>query len=79
MTRGAVLPTSQLPETRQPTPRQLEVLRLLAQGKSYAEVAEDMVITLQSVKNHATNAYQRMGASSAIQAFIRLGWLRPDA
>lgn len=64
------------PEARPPTPRQLEVLRLLAQGKNYRAVADELFISVHSVKNHATMVYDRMQVDSAIQAFIKLGWLR---
>lgn len=77
MTRG-VAPSFM--ESRQPpTPRQREVLRLLAQGLHYDEVGRAMGLPTQTVKNHASLAYHRMKVDSAIQAFIHLGWLRPDA
>lgn len=59
-----------------PTQRQMEVLRLLAQGRTYKEVADEMCIVTHSVKQHATNAYDRLGVHSNVQAFIALGWLK---
>lgn len=76
MTRGAVLPSGPSQEDRPPTPRQMEVLRLMAQGLTQVEIADRLVLSVQSVKNHKMNAYQRLGVASGIQAMIRLGWVK---
>jgi DNA-binding CsgD family transcriptional regulator len=43
------------------TPRQLEVLHLLEEGKSHAEIAEQLVITKGAVQFHVSNIYFKLG------------------
>ena len=69
-------PEPSLEVRKVPTQRQMEVLRLMAEGLTQVEIAERMVISVQSVKNHKMNAYQRLGVTSGIKALIALGWLR---
>ena len=57
-------------------PRELDVLRLVATGAKQEAVAHELGITVQTVKNHLTSAYRRLGVTSAIEAFGTLGWLR---
>ena len=59
-----------------PTPRQLEVLRLMASGMTQEQIAEAMVLAVQSVKNHKSEAYRRLGVANMTQAYLRLGWLQ---
>lgn len=39
------------------TPRQLQILRLAAWGKSIDAISRDLGIARQTVKNHGTNMY----------------------
>ncbi len=55
-----------LPE--QLSSRELEVLRLLAAGHSYADIAEMLVIGLNTVKTHVKNVYGKLGARNRTQA-----------
>lgn len=48
--------------------RELEVLRLLAAGHSYADIAEMLVIGLNTVKTHVKNIYGKLGARNRTQA-----------
>ena len=50
------------------TPRQLEVLRLVAQGLSDMEVAEHLVISRRTVNNHLTAVYSKLGVHSRKEA-----------
>ena len=59
-----------------PTQRQMEVLRLLAQGLTDDEVARALGLSRQSVKNHKTELFRRMKVHSKVEAFIVMGWLR---
>ena len=59
-----------------PTPGQLLVLREIAKGDGYKKAGSRLGVSEQTVKNHAADAYKRIGASSAIEAFAMLGWLR---
>lgn len=75
MTAGSIR-SGAVPEARQPTPRQLEVLRLLAQGLTDDEAARALGLSRQSVKNHKTELFRRMKVHSKVEAFIVMGWLR---
>jgi DNA-binding NarL/FixJ family response regulator len=52
------------------TARQAEVLALIAQGLSNAEVAERAFITINSLKSHVRAIYGKIGAESRSQAVI---------
>ena len=58
------------------TLRQLEVLSLLAQGKSNKDIGRRLGIADRTVRAHLTEVFQAVGASSRIQAILnaqRLG------
>ncbi|MBZ2171956.1 LuxR C-terminal-related transcriptional regulator [Cupidesulfovibrio sp. SRB-5] len=46
------------------SPREDEVARLMADGLSYGEIAQHLCISLNTVKTHLKNAYQKVGTSS---------------
>ena len=50
------------------TPREVEVLRLLARGLSNKEIAERLVISPKTVGNHAEHIYAKIDASSRAAA-----------
>ncbi len=50
------------------TDRELEVLRLLAAGKSNREIAQELVVTLETVKKHASHIFDKLGAANRTQA-----------
>lgn len=49
--------------------REFEVLRLLAQGFSIKEIAENMGLNPKTVANHQSAIKQKLGADTAIQLF----------
>ena len=51
--------------------RELEVLALLATGKSNRAIAEELVVTLDTVKRHVTNLFNKLGVANRIQAVAR--------
>jgi LuxR family maltose regulon positive regulatory protein len=51
--------------------RELEVLRLLADGLSNQEIAGELVIAVGTVKNHLKNVYGKLGVHSRTQAVVR--------
>jgi DNA-binding CsgD family transcriptional regulator len=57
------------------SPRQREVLRLLATGRSYSEVARDLGIGLDTVKGHVVSLYASLGAGTREEAYALVGWL----
>ena len=46
------------------TEREAEVLRLLAQGLSYAEIADRLVISPRTVNRHLTSIYGKLDVTS---------------
>ena len=58
------------------TPRQREVIIRKAEGKTYGQVAYELGVTEQTVKNHLGLVYAKLGAEHLIEALRILGWLR---
>ncbi|MEZ4681494.1 MAG: tetratricopeptide repeat protein [Caldilineaceae bacterium] len=50
------------------TARELEVLRLLVQGLTYAQIADKLVVSRRTVNSHATSIYSKMGVTSRAAA-----------
>ena len=46
------------------TPRELEVLRLLAGGLTNHQIAERLVVSLPTVKTHVTSIFNKLGVNS---------------
>jgi DNA-binding NarL/FixJ family response regulator len=51
--------------------RELEVLRLLADGQSTPEIAQAMFISQKTVKNHLASIYEKIDARDRTQAVVR--------
>ena len=52
------------------TKRQLEVLRLLAEGMSTAAIAGELGLSRTTVRNYVANVLAALGAHSRLQAVI---------
>lgn len=50
------------------TPRELEVLRLIAAGRNNAEIAGDLVLSAATVKTHINRIFAKTGARDRAQA-----------
>jgi LuxR family maltose regulon positive regulatory protein len=53
------------------TERELEVLRLLVEGLSNAAMAQELIITVGTVKRHVNSIYGKLGVQSRSQAIAR--------
>jgi DNA-binding NarL/FixJ family response regulator len=63
------------------TPRETEVLKLLAQGRTNPQIAEDLAVSRGTVKIHVQNIIAKLGVSDRTQAAVRaieLGIFEPQ-
>jgi LuxR family maltose regulon positive regulatory protein len=51
--------------------RELEVLRLLAAGKANRDIADELYVTLDTVKKHVFHIFQKLGAANRTEATAR--------
>ena len=60
------------------TPKELQALRGLAEGKLYKEIAASLGVTTSTIRSHLHAAYRKMGAADRAQAVLiaaERGWL----
>ena len=50
------------------TTRELEVLRLVAAGRSNREIADELVLSVRTVERHINNLYAKIGARGKADA-----------
>jgi DNA-binding NarL/FixJ family response regulator len=63
------------------TSREIAVLEQIAKGKSNKEIADALVITSQTVKNHITHIFLKLDVgdrTSAVLIALRHGWIKDD-
>jgi DNA-binding CsgD family transcriptional regulator len=72
---GLADPTEEAPmpsiDTVHVTPRQMDVLRHLAQGHSTAIIAEKLGIATETVRNHVRAIISRLGVHTRLEAVLR--------
>lgn len=64
------------------TQRELDVLRLVAEGKTNAEIAHALFVSVGTVKVHVERIINKLGVSDRTQAAVRgveLGYMTPPA
>ena len=66
---GSMPPTPQHPEPL--SERELEVLQLIAAGKSNRRIAQELFVTAGTVKTHIRSIYRKLDAHSRTQALVR--------
>jgi DNA-binding NarL/FixJ family response regulator len=74
-------PRSREPNTGPLTERELEVLRLIAEAYSNAQIASRLHITQATVKRHLTNIYAKLNAVSRVDAIRKAsaaGLIEPE-
>ena len=71
ISRAAEQPATRLPpQLNELTPRELEVLKLIAKGANNREIAQALYISEGTVKNHVTNLLNRLNLRDRTQAAI---------
>ena len=58
------------------TPRELDVLRLIAAGKTSSEIAESLVLSSRTVERHIQNIYNKLSVHNRVEAS---NWAREHA
>lgn len=53
------------------TEREREILALIARGRSNAEIADELTLSLKTVRNHASNIYNKLQVADRTQAALR--------
>ncbi len=61
---SAAIPEPEDPELDQLSPREQEVMRLLARGYAYKEIARRLTISIKTVETHASNVLRKLQLSS---------------
>jgi DNA-binding NarL/FixJ family response regulator len=64
MTATGTLSTGLDPELDQLSPREREVLRLIARGYTYKEVARDLTIAAKTVESHVSSVLRKLQLST---------------
>ena len=59
------MPTTPPPQL---TPRQVEVLRLLEQGRSTKQIAAELHLSVETVRNHIRRLFRALGVHSRLEA-----------
>ena len=65
-TAGAKSPGADMPDPL--SERELEVLVLLAAGKSNQQIASDLFVALSTIKTHVNNVYRKLEVRNRTQA-----------
>ena len=69
------------PTGPQLSPREREVLNLLAEGLGVAQISKQLYISESTTKTHISKLYDKLGAGNRAQALmtaLRLGLLKQD-
>jgi len=61
------------------SPRELEVLRLIARGRSNREIAEELFLSVRTVERHVTNIYAKLGATGKVARALATGYAHRNA
>jgi len=70
MRQFSALPEQQAPLFDDLTPREVEVLKLIAEGLNNKGIAEELVISEKTVKNHINNIFSKLHINDRSQAIL---------
>jgi PAS domain S-box-containing protein len=60
------------------TPRQVEVLRLLEQGRSTKQIAAELHLSTETVRNHIRRLFRALGVNSRLEAVAAARSITPN-
>ena len=55
------------------TEREMEVLRLMCEGYTNQHIANELIVSVNTVKKHTSNIYGKLGVRNRAQAVLRAG------
>ena len=55
------------------TPRERDVLELMAKGLRQKQIAEELFITMETARKHIKNAYRKLDAHNKVEALRKAG------
>ena len=76
-----VNPSSLAQELSVLTPRELEVLRLVAEGRTNQEIADELVLSIKTVQAHRANVMEKLGLrdiTHLVRFAVRHGLIPPE-
>ncbi|WP_075340788.1 response regulator transcription factor [Tenacibaculum agarivorans] len=68
-----VVESFQTPNEKNLTERENEILTLLAKGKSYASIAEELFLSVNTIKTHTRNIYDKLQVNSKKEIIEKYG------
>ena len=68
--KKAILSVYMRDKTKEPTRREIEVLKMIAAGSSNKEIASVLNISERTVKNHISNIFKKIDVSDRTQAAV---------
>ncbi|CAM1360544.1 LuxR family transcriptional regulator [Tenacibaculum sediminilitoris] len=68
-----VVESFQSPHEKELSERENEVLTLLAKGKSYASIAEELYLSINTIKTHTRNIYEKLQVNNKKEIMLKYG------
>ncbi len=68
-----VVESFQSPHQNELSERENEILNLLAKGKSYASIADELFLSINTIKTHTRNIYEKLQVNSKKEIIDKFG------